>query len=117
MRTGQRMLSSVASLFARHLVLFTGESDNDWHGDDECVRCAGSGWYVEPSVFVLFRFDLVGRSYCWHVPADSVSFSYSTTGEASTWRPETEEKPVNLSPSRSARAKTLIWWVQKMVAF
>lgn len=78
---------------------------------DGCERCGGSGLYKEPKPFVVFRFGVAKKNYCWHVPRDRVNFEFNTTAEESSWEPTSEEKPINIRASAFARAKTLIRWV------
>ncbi len=110
----------------------SGECSGDWQydGSDEdygdcevtgCSRCGGTGYYIEPSVLVCFGFRVAGKHFCWHVPANHVSFRYRTTGESSTWQSAAEEKPVSLPRATFSRAKALVRWVlkrkRKAVAF
>jgi hypothetical protein len=96
-----------------------GEDGYDSNNEDEyddnygggCRRCGGSGWYHRPTVLMLFRFEIDGKKYAWHMPEGKVDFRYETTCEPADWQNEAEEKPLNLAPSRFAEAKALVRWV------
>jgi hypothetical protein len=85
----------------------------DLYDLDPCRRCNGTGIYRKGSTltFVCFRFDVGGRSYCWHQPDELVNFEYRCTKTAAKWESSEDEKPVQLNRAKFAAAKDLLRWI------
>lgn len=79
----------------------------------DCDRCDGTGTYRESrdDTFIVFRFCVSGQTYCWHQPAELITYPVVLTAAAEQAELVPEEKPLNLSPSRFADAKRLLRFV------
>lgn len=95
------------------------DDDGGFDCDDVggCARCHYTGIYRRlPELrvrFVAFRFEIIGRRYTWHQPAETVAWNYSSAPkyeDANDWQPDAE-KPLEMPPRKFARAKALIRWV------
>jgi hypothetical protein len=82
-------------------------------GAEECDSCEGSGWYQEPGPleFLVFRFVIDGRPYCWHQPRELVYWPVELSAPGESWENVPEEKPLEMAPSKFAQAKALIAFV------
>jgi hypothetical protein len=91
-----------------------GTGEFDLYEGEACRRCGGSGVYKKARTvtFVCFRFEMDGKTYCWHQPEDLVWFDYEVTADSSEWQPaEQYEKTITLARSRFAIAKDVLRWV------
>ncbi|MGJ5813700.1 hypothetical protein [Paludibaculum fermentans] len=80
--------------------------------DYPCYRCKGSG-VVAPAkklIFIMFKFAIGGKTYCWHQPRDLVRFTYSTTRSTETFELTHEEKEVSLPLTELSMAMELVQW-------
>ena len=106
-----RKCASAATGRARRSSSTTGGDD-----DDTCRRCDGTGNYREEQErrFVVLRYVVGGKLYSWHRPAETMTWKPPCTVPTlapGDWKPEREEKPVNLKPTAFAKAKALLAWV------
>jgi hypothetical protein len=87
-------------------------SGDHWSGE-VCRRCDGTGVYREASqlTYVVFSFLIDGERYSWHQPEELVTWKVSLTHPDDEWQPPSEEKPLELKPSRFSEAKDLIDFV------
>lgn len=89
----------------------------DGTGQDEdfgnCMRCGGTGVFAPPKrlQFVIFRFQVEGKHYCWHQPYNLVRFPIVTTREPAEFSLTAEKKPVSLPFASVGEALELIEWV------
>lgn len=84
---------------------------------DGCERCDFTGMHILPELvlyYVVLRFSVGDKTYTWHQPQESfegrIPKDTPLLPDNGDWQQE-REKPINLSPSRFARAKALIRWV------
>ena len=85
----------------------------DYNIEDDCRKCDGTGIYLPETTlaFVVFRFVVGEKSYCWHQPRETVRFEFRTTAEPSEYKLPGEERPVSLTARQRTEAKHLIEWV------
>jgi hypothetical protein len=86
-----------------------------WYTDaaGECRRCDGTGIYREAHdlIFVVFRFQIGGKAYSWHQPADLVKFAPQFTSEPRRNDLEKEERSLSMNRRTFADAKRLVRYV------
>lgn len=93
---------------------FGCDGTGTYDGGQACHECGGDGVYQAAKVLTLvcFRFDVLGRTYCWHQPNDLVTFEYRVTADSSRWQPEdNDEKTVLMDASQLAGAEELLRWI------
>jgi len=88
-------------------------------GTRECWSCDGFGcpsckyrgnYFQKERFFLVFRFDVEGKSFSWHQPKELVDFEVVDKGEESDLN-ETEVKPLEIPRQKLAGAKALVGWV------
>jgi len=96
-------------VYRHHLSAGTREC---WYCDGfGCESCKDRGHYLQKErFFLVFRFDIEGKSFSWHQPKELVDFEVVDKGEEGDLN-ETEVKPLEIPRQKLAGAKALVRWV------